>query len=165
MKKLILIMSIFILTTLSFTSTFVEKSFKAHVKEISKINNTNRVKEYDIEYTPGKLIIKVLSPEVNKGEIYTYTKENKTVYYPKLKKTEVEELDEEESNLFNIIEELRGNSNKGYTKYVRKGDKVYKVINRDYKIILENYNGEYPKVIKYVPYGYGFVEYLLDYKN
>lgn len=163
--KLVIISIIFTISTFSF-STFFNNDFKARVVETSFLNNTKRVKEYNVNYTRDELEIEILSPKVNEGEKYYYTKNSKKTYYPKLKREVTEKLDETEINLYNILKNIRNNttSNKG-EKYIygRNGD-IVKIIGSNYKIIFQNYRNGKPNFIKYIDYNNSTIEYVLEYK-
>lgn len=163
--KILIICIILVVSMVSF-STFVDENFKAKVVETSYLNNTKRVKEYNVNYTKDELEIEVLSPKVNEGEKYYYSKNSKKTYYPKLKREVTEKLDETEINLYNIVQNLRNKTttNKGEKYIYGKNGEIVKIVGNNYKIIFENYRNGKPNLIKYIDYNNSTIEYVLEYK-
>ena len=65
---------------ISFSKNFWEKSsFTVDVVETIKVNKTNKVKKYVMNYNNGTLKLTITSPNVNKGEIYTIKGNTKTI--------------------------------------------------------------------------------------
>ena len=65
---------------ISFSKNFWEKSsFTVDVVETIKVNKTNKVKKYVMNYNNGTLKLTITSPNVNKGEIYTFKSGRKTI--------------------------------------------------------------------------------------
>lgn len=149
MKK-ILILTI-CLSMFSFSKSFVDKNFNAKVYEVNIINGVKKEKTYDLNYTIEKAQIKVLAPKLNEGEIYTYTVNEKTSYYPLLKQTVVTKLDSDEQTIFSILLKIRENkkhleSFDGY-KFEYSNDKIKVITKDDLKIQFSNYIGDAPTKI------------------
>ena len=86
-SKLVILMTIFI-SVFSFSKDFWEKrNFTVNVTEDATINGQSRSKRYIMSYNSGTLKLQITAPNVNRGEIYTFSGSTKTVYYPSLKQT------------------------------------------------------------------------------
>ena len=85
------------------------KDIYATVEETIYLNGNKKVKEYKIEYiSPDYLRKEVISPTVNKGEIFQYENEKSLVYIPLF--DEVSENNSEDvSNFLSIIKDLKNN--------------------------------------------------------
>lgn len=83
------------------------KDIYSTVKETLYLNGEKKVKEYKIEYiSPDYLRKEVVSPSVNKGEIFQYENEKSLVYIPLF--DEVSENNSEDvSNFLSIIKDLK----------------------------------------------------------
>ena len=80
MKKLILIISMALISIMSYSKDFWEKDiFTVSVTETLKINKSSKVKKYTMTYDNGTLKLVISSPTINKGEIYTFTQNKKTI--------------------------------------------------------------------------------------
>ncbi len=103
---------------ISFSKNFWEKSsFTVDVVETIKVNKTNKVKKYVMNYNNGTLKLTITSPNVNKGEIYTIKGNTKTIYYPSLKQTVTQKLGKDEVNILSVFNKLKGiTSTKTQTK-------------------------------------------------
>ena len=56
-------------------------TFKAVIIENTRLNKRTKTKEYQVlANLPDKLIKKMISPSINKGEIYLYNGVDKTIY-------------------------------------------------------------------------------------
>ena len=102
MKKIILTM--FFMSILAFSKDFWELSnFSVNVNETT---SSGKSKAYTMVYKGGTLKVTINSPSVNKGEVYTYSGSQKTIYYPSLKQTVTQNVDSDEANFLNIINML-----------------------------------------------------------
>ena len=80
MRRLILIISMMLVSIVSYSKDFWEKdTFTVSVTETLKINKSSKVKKYTMTYDNGTLKLVISSPTINKGEIYTYTQNKKTI--------------------------------------------------------------------------------------
>lgn len=106
MKKILLVL--ILLSNMSFSKifNFLQTDFKAQVLEKSYINNKNKEKEYDLSYTKEKLELKILKPSINKGEIYTFTKNKKFLYSPLLKQKVEQSLSNHDESLYSILSDM-----------------------------------------------------------
>lgn len=130
MKKF-LILAIF--STITF-SNFLTEKFSARVY----VEN----KEYAINYTPKRIKVEVLAPKLNKGEIYTYEKGKKYVYYPKFKKIVEQTISNSNNDIFKMLEEMRK-----INKTTKIGKRIYNVKNGNIVSVVE---GEYRADISYI---------------
>lgn len=107
MKKIILL-CLMIFSVMTFSKNFWEKSnFTVNVTENAKINNTTKVKSYVMSYNVGTLKLVITEPKINKGEEYTFKGNSKTVYYPSLKQTVTQKIQNGETTILNIFNKLR----------------------------------------------------------
>lgn len=100
MKKLLI--SLF-LSLNAFSIGFANKSFTATISETGK----DYKREYKLEYTPKKVVMTIISPEINKGEIYTYEDDKKYIYYPAFNQTVEQTLPNEDSDMINLIKQVQ----------------------------------------------------------
>ena len=107
MKKIILL-CLTLFSVITFSKNFWEKSnFTVNVTENTKINNTTKVKSYVMSYNVGTLKLVITEPKINKGEEYTFKGNSKTVYYPSLKQTVTQKIQNGETTILNIFNKLR----------------------------------------------------------
>ena len=105
---LFLLVSVF-----SFSKEFWEKkSFTVNVTESLKINGSTKSKGYVMTYGGGTLKLQITSPNVNKGEVYTFKPGSKTIYYPSLKQTVTQKLHQDEANILSVFTKLNSLSSK-----------------------------------------------------
>ena len=105
MRKVVLLFML--ISVFSFSKDFWEKSkFTVNVTENIRANKSTKTKKYVMTYSSGTLKINMTYPTVNKGEIYTFTENNKTIYYPSLKQTVTQKLQEDESNILSVFNKL-----------------------------------------------------------
>ena len=50
--------------------------------------------------------LQITAPSVNKGEIYTFTGNSKTIYYPSLKQTVKQKIQKDEANILGVFNKL-----------------------------------------------------------
>ena len=117
------------------------KDIYATVEETIYLNGNKKVKEYKIEYiSPDYLRKEVISPTVNKGEIFQYENEKSLVYIPLF--DEVSENNSEDvSNFLSIIKDLK-NKDKNDKSFIDNYylDKVKELKYKDtYKIKIKEY--------------------------
>ena len=110
-KKVILL---FLLASVfSFSKDFWEKSsFTVNVTEDANINGTRRSKSYVMAYNSGTMKLTITAPNMNKGEVYTFSGSKKTIYYPKLKQTVTQKVEKSEANILGVFNKLRGITSK-----------------------------------------------------
>lgn len=109
MKKIIsiiFIMSCFILSAKEKPlHTLNNISFK--VEEATTLEGGKRELTYEIVMEfPDKMKKTVISPEINKGEIYLYTQGEKSVYLPFFNQVEKSEISPEENRVLEFIKAL-----------------------------------------------------------
>lgn len=136
MKK---IKYLFLLVSLnSFGLSFFNNDFKATITEKSN----QGIKEYTINYKPNKIVVEILSPEINKGEIYTYENNTKKIYYPILDEVvEQEYINEDNDIILSLatLKDIKKTTVKDNKEYIVEDDKIKKIISSNY-IILFKYN-------------------------
>lgn len=146
MKKILLFL-IILATNIFAKYDRVEKleTIKTDVKEILYINGEKREKEYNIEYiSPDYLRKVIISPKINRGEVYLYEKGINKVYLPVFDEVIIEKNNEDVSNFLSLIKELkekervdkqfRANYCAGRVKEI-KYQKRYRLIINKYKAI------------------------------
>ena len=80
------------------------KTLVVRIEETSNINNKKKTSEYDLKFVkPDRVRKEVISPELNKGEIYIYKGKEKTVYLPLFDQTTKEKIDSDESDIIEAI--------------------------------------------------------------
>ncbi len=111
MKKILLIVFLLILCTLSFAevkSISNIDSFKFDAREITILNGKKRIKEYHvIAVLPDKIRKEITFPEENKGEVYIYDGPTKIVYLPLFEQSYKEQLDNEENYIIKVLRDLK----------------------------------------------------------
>ena len=153
MKKIILTM--FFMSILAFSKDFWELSnFSVNVNETT---SSGKSKAYTMVYKGGTLKVRINSPSVNKGEVYTYSGSQKTIYYPSLKQTVTQNVDSDEANFLNIINMLKSISGKntvtkGDNKFVFSDSKLVSIETKEYTASLSGYTSSggntYPKTVR-----------------
>lgn len=155
MKKIILILGIYNLISFSFVYDFLNNGFSAKVKEISNINQNKKEKSYNLEYQKDKLELEVTFPELNKGEKYTYTKNEKILYIPKLKQTTKQSINNQEESIYAILNDLKNikeskDFNKNSKKYIFENGLLKKIIAKDYQISILKHENNKPTEILFL---------------
>ncbi len=80
------------------------KSLIAEVNEVVNLNGESKSSDYKLTYIFPDFIRKdVISPELNKGEVYIYNKDQKIVYLPLFDQKVEEKLTENDSELLEVI--------------------------------------------------------------
>lgn len=146
-----------------FAIGFVDKNFVANITEISK----NKTKEYNINYTKDKVVLEVLKPELNKGEIYTYTNDKKYIYYSSLNQTVEQSLSAVEGDLVLILKEMQKiKENKDVViankKYIISNNKIMKIIGDGFVVRFYYNKNNMPTTIRFISEN-GNVEYIWKY--
>jgi len=134
MKKLILYLFIFSLSLFAEDKNELKKinTFKAIFTENTNLNNRKKTKEYEVLASlPDKLIKKMISPSINKGEIYLYNGTHKTIYYPLLEQTIDQKIDEDENYTLKFIRDLKSNDDNVDFKVVKSHNQIQKIIYND----------------------------------
>ena len=144
---LFLLVSVF-----SFSKEFWEKkSFTVNVTESLKINGSTKSKGYVMTYGGGTLKLQITSPNVNKGEVYTFKPGSKTI-----KQTVTQKLHQDEANILSVFNKLNSlSSKKTQTKngdtFTFSNSKLVSIKSKGYTVSFSNYstsNGySYPKTI------------------
>jgi outer membrane lipoprotein-sorting protein len=114
MKKKIIPLIFLILFSLTVHAKGLEEigTIKGIIKETSYYNNRKTEKEYRIKsILPDKIYKEMLSPEINRGEIYIYSGEEKLIYYPILEQTVSQKIDEDENFIIKVIKDLKNPEN------------------------------------------------------
>lgn len=158
----VLLLAIFLVSHVVFGETFIEKASKIEsvylkVEEKSYINNKKKEKNYTVKAKlPDMMYKEVEKPLINKGEIYIYKGNKKTVYLPKLKQTLEKDLDNEENYIMMVINDIKevakvkiiDNRFEDVQKVVYFNNKNQQITKIDYKddlsIIFDEYNNEFP---------------------
>ena len=146
-----------------FAIGFVDKNFVANITEISK----NKTKEYNINYTKDKIVLEVLKPELNKGEIYTYTNDKKYIYYSSLNQTVEQSLSAVEGDLVLILKEMQKiKENKDVViankKYIISNNKIMKIVGDGFVVRFYYNKNNMPTTIRFISEN-GNVEYIWKY--
>lgn len=160
MKKILLL--IFLQFNM-FAIGFVDKNFVANITEISK----NKTKEYNINYTKDKVVLEVLKPELNKGEIYTYINKKKYIYYSSLNQTVEQSLSAVEGDLVLILKEMQKiKENKDVViankKYIISNNNIMKIIGDGFVVRFDYNKNNMPTKIRFISDN-GNVEYIWKY--
>ena len=134
MKKMILYLFIFSLSLFAEDKSELKKinTFKAIFTENTNLNNRKKTKQYEVLASlPDKLIKKMISPSINKGEIYLYNGTHKTIYYPLLEQTIDQKIDEDENYTLKFIRDLKSNDDNVDFKVVKSHNQIQKIIYND----------------------------------
>ena len=134
MKKLILYFFIFSLSLFAIDKNEFNKidTFKAIITETSHLNNRIKVKEYEVlADLPDKLIKKMISPSINKGEVYLYNGSDKTIYYPLLEQTINQQINEDENYTLKFIRDLKSYDKNKDFQIVKFNNKIQKIVYND----------------------------------
>lgn len=161
MKKLsikkVMLMLLMLVSILSYGKDFWEKkSFNVNVVESSNINGRKKTKGYVMNYSNNTIKMTITSPNVNKGEVYIFSKDKKTIYYPLLKQTVTQKLEKEEANILNIFNKIKNitvkktMSNNG-EKITFTNGKLASIENGNYTVTFSSYTSsggyDYPTKI------------------
>lgn len=80
------------------------KDMTINIEEKLSLNGDTKKSEYILQYIKPDFIRKdILSPELNKGEVYIYDSKKKIVYLPLFNQISEEILDEEEDSVLEAI--------------------------------------------------------------
>ncbi len=134
MKKLMLYFFIFSLSLFAEDKNEFKKinTFKAVIIENSRLNNRTKTKEYQVLASlPDKLIKKMISPSINKGEIYLYNGSNKTIYYPLLEQTINQKINEDENYILKFIRDLKSYDGNVDFRVVKSNNQIQEIIYND----------------------------------
>lgn len=134
MKKFVLYFFIFSLSLFAEDKNEFNKinTFKAVIVETSHLNNRTKTKEYEIlADLPDKLIKKMISPSINKGEIYLYNGSDKTIYYPLLEQTIDQKINEDENYTLKFIRDLKSYEGDVDFKIIKSNNQIQKIIYND----------------------------------
>jgi len=134
MKKMILYLFLFSLSLFAKDKNEFNKinTFKAIIIENSHLNNRIKTKKYEIlADLPDKLIKKMISPSINKGEIYLYNGSDKTIYYPLLEQTINQKVNEDENYTLKFIQDLKSHDENINFKIVKFNNQIQKIIYND----------------------------------
>ena len=114
------------------------KTISCLVDETSYYNNRKTEKEYQIKsILPDRIYKEILSPEINKGEIYVYSGNEKFVYYPLLEQTISQKIDEDENFIIKVIKDLKKPKN---LIILKEGNKIRSLkYETGVEIIFENH--------------------------
>jgi len=143
MKKIILYLFIFSLSLFAEDKNEFKKinTFKAIFTESSHLNNRTKIKVYEVLASlPDKLKKKIISPSINKGEIYLYIGSDKTIYYPLLEQTIDQKINEDENYILKFIRDLKSNDENINFRVIKSDDQIKKIIYNDgITIIFESF--------------------------
>lgn len=154
MKKIIYLFLLLSNISLSNVFDFLQTSFNANVTEISIVNSNKKTKEFKLSYSKDKLELTILKPELNKGEVYTYSKGKKTLYSPKLKQSVNQSINSQDESLYSILNELANlkeskTFEKDGKKYVFENNILKNITAKNYIITFEEYLNNKPSKIRY----------------
>lgn len=80
------------------------RTLVVRIEEISNVNNKKKTSEYDLKFVkPDKVRKDVILPEFNRGEIYIYKGNEKTVYLPFFEQITKEKIDSDENDIIQAI--------------------------------------------------------------
>lgn len=107
MKKLLILMMM--INTFVFSNSLSKiNNLTAKVNEKTIVNKNKKEKSYSFSMKyPDKAYKEMLSPKINVGEKYVYNGNKKLVYYPLLKNTFIEDIDEDENYILQAIKEIK----------------------------------------------------------
>ncbi len=120
----------------SFSVNFLNKDFTAQVEEKGR----KHYKKYNVKYTKDEIRVEILEPKINKGEIYTYTDNEKYVYYPKLNQTVKQSYVNEDNDIILALKTLRKidkTTVKDNRKYIIENGEIKRIESDLYKIIFK----------------------------
>jgi len=107
-------------------------TFKAIIIENTRLNNRKKTKEYQVlANLPDELIKKMISPSINKGEIYLYNGSDKTIYYPLLEQTIDQKINKDENYTLKFIRDLQSHDKNTNFKLVKFDNQIQKIIYND----------------------------------
>lgn len=180
MKKLILII-LFSFSSLNFSADFADiNTFSVNVKEKSIINKKEKNKEYFLSVKfPDKIYKEMKKPEINKGELYIYNGNKKTIYIPALKQKSTKEIEEDENFIIKVMKDMRNiNFSKAKNGMIETKESKYKVdsaarkvTEAEYddgtKVVFENYKNilGYNFPLKVIIYDNGAFVSQLEFSN
>lgn len=123
-------------------------TFRFQVVEDNFVEKNKREIKYEVLIDLPRQFKKTISfPEMNKGEVYLYTKEEKTVFLPIFNQTKTSKLDNDENQVLRVVtflvKQLKTDANFRKKYYQRKQisftlEGGYTVILNDY-VIVNNY--------------------------
>jgi len=134
MKKIILYLFLFSLSLFAKDKNEFNKinTFKAIIIENSHLNNRTKTKEYEIlAELPDNLIKKMISPSINRGEIYLYNGTDKTIYYPLLEQTIEQTITPDENYTLKFIQDLKSNGENIDFKVIKSNNQIQKIVYND----------------------------------
>ncbi|WP_291258987.1 hypothetical protein [Fusobacterium sp.] len=104
MKKLVAILCV-IFNFITYGKDINEiKSLIAEINEVVNLNGETKRSDYKLTYVFPDFIRKdVLSPELNKGEVYIYNKDHKIVYLPLFDQRVEEKLTGDDNEVLEVI--------------------------------------------------------------
>ena len=106
MKKLLILLFLLMTTlTLSKEKSISDiKTLEFLTKEEIILNKESRKTEYNIKFqVPDKIKKEIVAPELNKGEIYIYNKNEKIVYLPLFEQVTYEKVNVDENRIIQVI--------------------------------------------------------------
>jgi outer membrane lipoprotein-sorting protein len=138
MKKIIFLIFIISISLFAKNKNGYDKinTFKATIVESSNLNNKKRSKEYTVlALLPDQLKKEIISPAMNKGEVYLYDGTNKTIYYPLLEQTIEQKIDADENYTLKFIRDLRSETTNADFELVKSNNQVKEIRYNDGIII------------------------------
>ncbi|MEI6857526.1 hypothetical protein [Psychrilyobacter sp.] len=134
MKKIVLYFFIFSLSLFAEDKNDFKKinTFKAIIIENTRLNKRTKTKEYQVlADLPDKLIKKMISPAINKGEIYLYNGSDKTIYYPLLEQTIDQKINIDENFTLKFIRDLKSHDENVNFRVIKSNNQIQKIIYND----------------------------------
>lgn len=142
MKKIILGLFIVINSLILATGKSISeiKNLSFEVTEISFVNGEKREQRYEIVLElPGKMKKTVLAPQMNRGEIYLYADEEKTVFLPFFNQIQKSKISQEENRILEFINTVisKEKNDKNFKENYYLKENQYLTLNSGEKIFID----------------------------
>lgn len=115
------------------------KNVIMRVEETLNVNGQKKISNYTLKYIKPDFIRKdILSPELNKGEVYIYDGDKKIVYLPLFQQKSEERVAPEENTILESIELILSDRKEEF----KKGEKIVLDKNTELQLVkLKKYDG------------------------
>lgn len=131
MRKMIILILFFGINV--FALDFFNSEFKTTITEKS----AQGIKKYTLDYSRDKIVVEILSPKVNKGEIYTYENNKKRIFYPILNEEVEQDYASEDNDIvlaLSTLKDIKKSTVKDGKEYIVVNNRIEKILGPDYKI-------------------------------